>query len=303
MQTLSCQACGSEQPMREMFDIQGRTLCGTCGEQFFREQGGAAGDKVQRHVDPTVCVNCGADNGKRPHELLMRLPTCGKCIDFYRNRPYPKWVQVSFVALVVLVVVSLGWNWRFFQGHSELKAALAARNLKEAVEQADAAAKHVPEVAELQELAAYFNGVLCLQEDKCEQAQACLSRCSHLPPGFKVPDLLEQAAAAAAFNRKDYDKFLQVAESVGARNPNDSVAQAQVASALACVYAVRGDEQLRRRAEAKLEEARNLAGGAIKDSNYEERIRHRMQTREIINRQEFSRRFPNGWKSSGGSKP
>jgi hypothetical protein len=303
MRTLTCQACGGEHPMCEMFDVHGRTLCGTCGEQFCSEQGAAAGEKVWRHSDPTICVNCGADNGDAPYELLMQLPTCGKCIDFYRNRPYPKWVTASFAAIAVLVVVSLAWNWRFFQGHFELRAALAANSLKEAADQADAAARHVPEAADLQELAAFFQALLCLQEDKCEQAQALLSRCNRLPPSFGVSDLREQATAGAAFARKEYDKFLQVAEAVADRKPNDAVAQAQMASALACLYAVRGDDQLRRRAEAKLQEAKKLGGDAFVASAYEERIRHRLQTREIIPRQEFLRRFPNGWKSSGGSKP
>lgn len=302
MRTIACQACGSEHPMREMLDVYGRTLCGTCGEQFFREQGGVGGQKVRRHTDPTICVNCGADNGDTPHEQLMRVPTCGKCIDYYRNRPYPKWVKVSFAALVALVLISLGWNWRFFQAHFELKATMAARNLKEATEQSAAAAKHVPESAELQELACFFRGVSCLQEDKCQEAEACLARCTHLPAELGAPDLREQAAAGAAFERKDYDRFLEIAEAIASRKPNDPAAQAQVASALACVYAVRGDEPLRRRAEAKLQEAKNLGGDALKESRYEERIRHRLHTREVINRQEFARRFPNGWKPAGGPK-
>ena len=156
MRTLTCQARGKEFPMHEMFDVHGRTLCTACCEQFFQEQGGVAGKKAQRHVDPTICVNCGADNGDVPHEQLMRVPTCGACIDFFRNRPYPRWVQASFAALVALVVVSLVWNWRFFQGHFEIKAAMASHDLQQTADQTAAAAKHVPESMELRELAAYF---------------------------------------------------------------------------------------------------------------------------------------------------
>jgi tetratricopeptide (TPR) repeat protein len=207
--------------------------------------------------------------------------------------------------VLVLVVVSLAWNWRFFQGHFEIKAAFAAMgkaDVKEAAQQMAAAAKHVPESLELQELAAFFRGVACLNEDKSEEAQQCFSRCPHLPPEYGASQLLQRATAGAAFDRKDYDRFLEVAEEMARQQPQDPVARAQVASALACQYALRGEEELRRRAEAKLEEAKALGNEPIQAMRYEERIRHRLQTREIIDSQEFLRRFPHGWPPSGEPK-
>ena len=35
-------------------------------------------------------------------------------------------------------------------------------------------------------------------------------------------------------------------------------------------------------------------------AEYVDRIRYRLETREIISRSEFVRRFPNGWKPKGG---
>jgi len=78
--------------------------------------------------------------------------------------------------------------------------------------------------------------------------------------------------------------------------PDDAIWQAQVASALACQYAVRGDPTLRSRAEAKLEAAKAIDKGALQKSRYEERIRHRLETREIIGGKEYFRRFPDGWR-------
>jgi hypothetical protein len=67
---------------------------------------------------------------------------------------------------------------------------------------------------------------------------------------------------------------------------------------------VHGGKDLRRQAEAKVEEAKRLdSQGLLKQARYEERIRHRLETREIINRHEFLKRFPNGWKPSGEPKP
>lgn len=181
---------------------------------------------------------------------------------------------------------------------------MRAESLEEANLQATAAAKHVPESRELQEVAAYYQGLTHLfKENNCVDAAACFSRCSHMPPGFHVRDLAQRAAVGAAFDKKDYEQFLQLAEELAKQNPNDGIAQAQVASALACLYAVRGDESLRRRAEEKLEASKKLDAEAIKNANYEERIRHRLTTREIIRSEEFEKRFPNGWKPAEKPKP
>jgi tetratricopeptide (TPR) repeat protein len=179
---------------------------------------------------------------------------------------------------------------------------LASRDLKECVELSAAAAEHVPELPELREIAAFYQGIACLQEDHCEQALACFAKCDHLQGSWPVADLKRQAMQGAAFDRKDYDQFLQLAEEAAKRDPNDPMATACVASALACQYAVHGDVKLREMAEAKLEEAKKLGGDVFKESNYEERIRYRLQTREIIDSKEFQRRFPNGWKPSGASR-
>ena len=167
---------------------------------------------------------------------------------------------------------------------------------------ASAAAAHVPENRDLQELAAFEQGVLLLQDDQCEKAEKFFARSAHMLRAFGAAELPQEAAAGAAFNRKDYDRFLQIAEEMARGKPNDAVAQAQVASALACQYAVRGDAAFRDRAEAKLAEAKRIGNDAVQAVHYEDRIRHRLQTREIISGQEFMKRFPNGWKLSSGPK-
>jgi hypothetical protein len=286
-----------------MFGIQGRTLCASCAEQFIAEHPGQRG--VARQVDPTVCAGCGADNGDVPHERLMGLPACAKCLQFYRHRPFPRWVKLGFAGLAALVLVSLAWNWRFFEAYFEIKGALARmhqRDLAGAARQATAAAAHVPEAADLQELAAFFQGLVFLQADQCQKAEGCFARAGHLPPAYRVAEMEQQAAMGAAFDRHDYDRFLQFAEEMAERHPRDAVLQAQVASALACQYAVHGDAALRARAEAKLAEAKRIGNVAVQAVHYEERIRHRLETREIIGGQEFMKRFPHGWKPSGASK-
>ena len=68
-----------------------------------------------------------------------------------------------------------------------------------------------------------------------------------------------------------------------------------MASAYACKYAVTGDEQFKEESLKKLEEARSVAGNNEVFEEYQQRILHRLYTREIIKRDEFIKRFPNGW--------
>ncbi|MGW8257702.1 MAG: hypothetical protein ACWGMZ_09480 [Thermoguttaceae bacterium] len=298
MKTLSCESCGQEKPMQDMLNISGHQLCQVCGEKFFQERPNLSRQEATKHVDPTICVNCGKDNGDTPHELLTQQPTCAACIAFFRNRPFPRWIKASFVALIGLVVFSLVWNWRFFQGHFESRAAFRAffqGNVAEASEQMTAAVKHIPESQYLQVVSLYVQGTLDLKERKCEEALKCFRGCGGLSPAFQVPLMIHYAELGAAFDKKDYDGFLQASEAIAKDQPLDPIARAQVASALACKYAVSGDEQLRLQAEEKLAEAKKLGNKALQASRYEERIRFRLETREIIDTKEFDRRFPNGW--------
>jgi hypothetical protein len=98
-----------------------------------------------------------------------------------------------------------------------------------------------------------------------------------------------------AFDRKDYDGFLRLTRAVMDKIPDDPAAVAGVASALACKYAVTGDPELRQQAEQMLDKAQALAQQSPQSKagfdEYSERIRYRLQTRDIIDKEEYDRRF------------
>jgi hypothetical protein len=98
-----------------------------------------------------------------------------------------------------------------------------------------------------------------------------------------------------AFEHKDYDRFLAIAETTWRQNPKSPDAAASVAGALACKYAVTGRPDYRTHAEEMLETARQLSEGNKQEEEsyqeYAERFRHRLNTREIIDKQEYDRRF------------
>jgi hypothetical protein len=98
-----------------------------------------------------------------------------------------------------------------------------------------------------------------------------------------------------AFDHKDYDGFLRFSQMTMDESPDDPGAVASVASALACKYALSGDLEIRKQTEALLERARTLAQHSPQDmarfNEYYERIRYRLDSREMIDKPEYDRRF------------
>ena len=98
----------------------------------------------------------------------------------------------------------------------------------------------------------------------------------------------------AAFERKDYDRFLALAQEVFANKPNATNA-ATIASAWACKYAVSGNAQFKDEAEHSLLQAQSMAQSDAEEvkalEEYLPRIRHRIESREIITKQEYDKRF------------
>lgn len=97
-----------------------------------------------------------------------------------------------------------------------------------------------------------------------------------------------------AFERKDYDRFLALAQQVFATKPTASNA-ATIASAWACKYAVSGNGQFKDEAEQSLLKAQQMAQSDTEEmkamEEYLPRIRHRIDTRQIITKQEYDKRF------------
>ncbi len=111
-------------------------------------------------------------------------------------------------------------------------------------------------------------------------------------PGW-IPSI-NVVEGALAFTKKDYDRFLEMAERNSKSNPDDPEWTATVASALACKYAVAGNAEFRARAEATLEKARAQAVTPEQQTSfaeYSKRIQYRLRSREIITKQEYDRRF------------
>lgn len=109
--------------------------------------------------------------------------------------------------------------------------------------------------------------------------------------GTVIDELLDGIEIAIAFDAKDYDKFLAIARKTESQAPADAQSAAQVASALACKYAVTGQETFKQECMNQLAKARELSKENAAFKEYEERILYRLKTREIIEKEEYDRRF------------
>jgi tetratricopeptide (TPR) repeat protein len=108
--------------------------------------------------------------------------------------------------------------------------------------------------------------------------------------------------ANLAFDQKDYQAFLDASQKALAYDPEDPARIATVSGAYAALYAKTGAESDRQRSEQLLAEAQNRA---VSDDDrkdfeeYAERIRYRLASRVIIDKDEYDRRFRKT--SAGGS--
>ncbi len=136
------------------------------------------------------------------------------------------------------------------------------------------------------------------EQRKWDEAARVMRQAAELYPEFtSLAVSAESLEGSAAFERKDYDRFLAVAEKASKEHSDSPQFAAMLASALACKYAVTGNEEYRKRAEAMLGKARDLATPLSPTepkadlAGWEERTRYRLKSREIIEPEEYDRRF------------
>ncbi len=116
----------------------------------------------------------------------------------------------------------------------------------------------------------------------------------------EYPESKEMTAAmpyfdeGAAFEQKNYDRFLSLAQEVFAKKPNATNA-ATIASAWACKYAVSGEVKFKDEAEQFLLKGQGMAQSDAEEKkqmeDYAPRIRYRIDSRQIITTQEYNKRF------------
>lgn len=295
-----CAGCGAEVAQNKTFVAEGKVYCELClsGLLGMKKVKPAS---VSRAADPTVCVKCGHDNGEDELRIYPGAPLCENCFKQALRYPFPLWIKISAIALLIAVAAGFWFNLKYFQAYAEFREATIATDEGDIARAAPAmrrAANRLPSIAEFSGLADLYEGILFLSQDKPEEALSSLKRAETiLTNGYDIQPFILVAEVGAAFNRKDYRTFYDRARDLSRRSPDDWISMVQVASAAACLYAETDDEQFRDESLSLLESAKNklTAGQEEAFAEYEARVRYRLETKEIITAEEFHRRFPNGY--------
>lgn len=295
----NCDKCGQSFGLNELASVFNETLCHCCTEDCLKD---TAKERITDQTvyslkDPTICTRCGADGGQQEYGLLLEVPVCDSCRDYMRKYPFPLWIKAACLGLIVLVIFTVSWNWRFFRARILMDRATRAGfqegRFVEGAEQMQTAAGLVPESQDLATLSNLMSGIVEMQEENYEKALDHFGRCSGVSPNFGLNTMIIQCRIGVAFDNKDYREFLNLSLQVHESSPGNPTTVAQVSSAYACLYAVSGNDKDKAKAMEFLSRAEKLSAN-VPDSGfdeYQERILHRIETRQVITRQEYYKRM------------
>ena len=136
----------------------------------------------------------------------------------------------------------------------------------------------------------YCLGINSLQKDRFDDAlKFFVESKSLLPDKLNVDSLIQNTRISKAFNDKNYEQFLQLALEHEKNNPTSHFAIAQVASAYACIYAIKGQPEFKDKTMDYLGKAEKQTDDSSRKDfeEYRDRILHRLSTRKIITREQY----------------
>ncbi|MCP4214116.1 MAG: hypothetical protein GY765_05640 [bacterium] len=305
MKKIYCDGCSKEFNMGLMFSVVGKRLCKSCSNEEINLQAQAGNDIPQEEIvyltDPTVCESCHS-NSERPLPQMAGIHICKDCDTLFRNRPFPTWLKISFVGLLLLLFFSFYYNYSYFAGYiamSKGEKAGEAGDFKEAARFTETAAIHVPGSKQVVAAANLYKGLDMYSRTKYRQAVPLLKQYEALvPDDYEAKCLRLRAEAYVAFDRSQYQLYYEKSKMQMEYKPWDALVTAHVSAALACRYAVTGNAEFKAKALDYLETARKRPkdqGEKDMLNIYDALIRHRLDTRKIITTKQFIKRFPDGW--------
>jgi hypothetical protein len=256
--------------------------------------------KRTRNWDPTICTGCGGDFGNTVLERLSSgLPVCEQCHRKFMHFPFPGWLKLSVAAMALLAVAGLVQNWRYFHGYwgymSGTRLAKAGQ-FEGAAQAMSTAALDVPEAGIFTTLSEFYRGVSLLQKDKSGEAVPLFRDVVKRDPANpEALRLLDASESGAAFDRQDWDGFLEKARAVAVREPGTFDAAASMASAYACKYAVTAGPEFREQSLRELENAKRSGADRAQIDDFVDRTEYRLATRQILSPAQFAKQFPKGW--------
>lgn len=298
MRRVICEQCQQEVARKDAVQVLDRVLCLSCATAFIQQMEHLPEDSVTRLTDPTVCFRCSADAGEKEWPMIAGLPVCEACEATLRNYPFPTWVKLALALVLAMTIVGLVRNFRFFQGFIAMKQAqrlFAVGKLDQAASTMALASARVPESQELRYMLKTMQGLQLASQERFEEAADAFREAVAIDPNDSVAShLLLRCEAAAAFLRQDYDVMIARWEALYSEL-QDKDTRLGLAGAYACKYAQTGEEPWLAKSRELVQEAKNSDELTEEDRFEVQRIEHRLSTREILKREEFKQRFPQGW--------
>lgn len=303
MKHSQCARCGTELPLGKLVSTYQELLCTPCANAKLKEMGVKAVDprNVYRLTDPTVCVRCEADGGDGEFRQVGGMPHCPQCIEKGYHRPFPLWLRAAAALLLALTVFGLVRAVGYVKARLALNHAVIALFAKGDVDGAQTAAmeafKRVPESKLTRGFMHYFTGLQALHHDDDTALQNFSSVGIPLNEGqWKLQFLLKEAQLGSAFEHKKFPRALALSRELLQSDPQDVELRLGVASMAAALYADQGDAAAKAEAEQTLAQVgasiAKAPAGEKATLEYEiKRVRHRLETRQILNRKEYQKKF------------
>ena len=216
MRQATCAACHSTFPLGDTYSVAQLVLCSPCAHDYANslKAAGSPVTGIGRNVDTTVCVHCSADSGPNEWSILAGRPSCDKCTDFFRNRPFPGWLKIPAAIFICVAVAAFAYNFRYFMAYVEqLRGvrALTRGDVVSGVALLDSAANRVPEVPELSVVPNLLKAKQAIADGRNEEGLALLQKARrHAPADWAntIRSTELEAEIGIAFDAHDYDAFL-----------------------------------------------------------------------------------------------
>jgi hypothetical protein len=268
------------------------------GEMQPGDNPASGNEENSEHLPDSACAFCKTDFGGAPLEKLSVYPICETCKTELDKKIFPLWVKLFFAGVMLLVIFSIFFNGRFYAAYMNVKQANAAyteKNVAKAAYLMTKASNEVPEAADLALLANFFTGIDLLTRDKSTEALVAFDKCQGLPAAFHLNELVLQAEMGSGYDKKDYKLFLTSSKAFLQLDTTQSMSWGGVASAYACLYAQSGADSLKQQSLKYFNRAKALNDTGAEAKEFYGRILYRLDSRQIISKDQFDKKFPNGY--------
>ncbi len=300
MRKITCDCCNNpEVALNSSVKIDGKVHCENCVKSNFTEGENLEGRVTHTDLDPTICAYCQKDFDERELRKLSKYPICDPCHADLQKRILPVWVKAFFAGILILVLFSFFWNWRFYQGYRDLNTSTSLASVshfEEASKTIHQASTEVPEVEDLKTLDNYYKGMDLFYKDKSKEAYKAFMLCkSKLPTDYNLDYLIYTTQGSACFDDKDYRGFLKASQQLNAIDSTHIGSILCLASSYSCIYATEGNETDKQKSLAYIKKAKAIDSTSTSAKVYYNMIDYRLTTHQVVDRTQFVKQFPKGW--------